>query len=399
MNKIAIGGSHYIACNALFHLIEIGIDKQNILVCKSNRDNSENTWQRSLIYSAKKLDIQIVSLDELYEVDDLIFFSLEFDQIIKIKKFKSARFFNIHFSLLPKYKGMYTSCLPLLNGDSESGVTLHKIDEGIDTGEIIDQLSFPIPLEMNSFALFNQYHHSAFDIFKRNIKPILERNELSFPQSGLNSTYFSKKAIDFSIIAIDFKKTAFQCHNYIRAFSFRPYQLPQLGDFKISHSKITANRSILKPGEFHEVNSKKRIFATIDFELEVYHDQLDGILKSASENDLPALEELALEGYNLMEKNNMGWDALIVAAFNNSYEVLDYLLNQGADPNTVNNNGTSVLMYAMTSASQSGDLRSMDRLIGAGAQPDHLDYKGTSLVKYADEYGNKDVIQFLKSIF
>ena len=39
---------------------------------------------------------------------------------------------------------MYTSCLPILFNEKESGVTLHKIDRGIDTGDIIDQITFPI---------------------------------------------------------------------------------------------------------------------------------------------------------------------------------------------------------------------------------------------------------------
>ena len=39
---------------------------------------------------------------------------------------------------------MFTSALPLINGEKETGVTLHKIDAGIDTGDIIDQIKFQI---------------------------------------------------------------------------------------------------------------------------------------------------------------------------------------------------------------------------------------------------------------
>lgn len=395
--KIALGGSHYVACNALYYLLELGIDKKDILVCKSNRDNSINAWQRSFNFCAKKLEIQTLSLDQLYEVDNLIFFSLEFDQILRTRKFKSARLYNIHFSLLPRYKGMYTSCLPLLNGDAESGVTLHKIDDGIDTGEIIDQILFPIPLEMNSFELFNEYHSKGFNIFKNNIKCILEGKEKSYPQSAVNSSYFSKNFIDFSSIDINFKQTAFQIHNKLRAFSFRPYQLPTLSDFQISHSKISSQRSQMTPGEFNEASSYKRVYATIDFDIEVYKDQLETILKASSENDIEFLQKRTKEGYNLMEKNNKGWDALIVAAYNNSYEVLNYLLDLGADPNTVNVNGTSALMYAMTNASQTNDLKSMKRLIKAGANVFHYDYNHISLLEYAKKYNNPYVAQFLIS--
>lgn len=395
--KIAIGGTHHLACKALSYLIELGIDKMDIFVCKSNRDNELNTWQRSLLYYANKLEIQVVSLDQLYNVKDLIFFSLEFDKIIRTKRFNSAKFFNIHFSLLPKYKGMYTSCLPLLNGDTISGVTLHRIDDGIDTGDIVDQISFPIPLSMNSFGLFSEYHNQGFNLFKNNIERILKGNEISFAQSALNSSYFPKNSIDFSNIEIDFKKTAFQVHNFIRAFSFRPYQLATISGFSISHSKISLNRSEKKPGELLELSHNKSVYSTIDFDLEVYKDQLDLILSASAKNNLSFIIRCVEEGYDVSEKNNKGWDPLIVAAHNNSYEVLDYLLDNGQDPNSVNVNGTSALMYSMTNACQSNDLKSMIRLIDAGAKIDYEDYRGVSLLEYASRLNNSKVIELLNT--
>ncbi|MFN3998525.1 formyltransferase family protein [Algoriphagus sp.] len=396
--KIAIGGSHQMACNALSYLIELGIDKKDIVVCKSNRDSEVNTWQRSLIFCAKKLEVDIVSLDKLYEVEDLLFFSLEFDQIIRTKKFKSAKFFNIHFSLLPKYKGMYTSCLPLLNGEHESGVTLHRIDDGIDTGEIVDQISFPLPLTMNSFELFNTYHLQGFDLFKRNIQQILIGQESSCPQSVLNSSYYPKGFVDFSQINVDFKKTAFQIHNFIRAFSFRPYQLATIEDFKISHSKITSKRSISKPGEITGNDPECCTYSTIDFDIELYPDRLDEILNASAENNLNFIQKCGKNGYNFLEKNENGWDAGIVAAYNGAYDVLDYLLKQGYDPNSVNVNGTSVLMYAMTKASETGELKSMIRLISSGADLHHCDFNHISLKEYGNKQNNSTVVEFLERV-
>ena len=48
---------------------------------------------------------------------------------------------------------MYTSYWPIKNGEKKSGVTLHKIDSGIDTGDIISQLSFDID-EDTLFSLY-----------------------------------------------------------------------------------------------------------------------------------------------------------------------------------------------------------------------------------------------------
>ncbi|MBQ8080233.1 MAG: hypothetical protein IJ236_09800 [Oscillospiraceae bacterium] len=74
----------------------------------------------------------------MYDTEDLIFLSAEFDRLIRPDKFRSQELYNIHFSLLPRYKGCYTSVHPLLHGDTTTGVTFHRIRRGIDTGEIID---------------------------------------------------------------------------------------------------------------------------------------------------------------------------------------------------------------------------------------------------------------------
>ena len=62
------------------------------------------------------------------------FLSLEFDQIIRPQKFADARLYNIHFSLYHIIGEMYTAVLPILYGETRSGVTLHRIDRGLIRG-------------------------------------------------------------------------------------------------------------------------------------------------------------------------------------------------------------------------------------------------------------------------
>ena len=98
-------------------------------------------------------NIEVVTLQTLYEINDLLFISLEYDEIIKPEMFETNELFNIHFSLLPAYKGVYTSIFPILNGEQYTGVTLHKIDSGIDTGAIVDQMKIEIKLTFTSSTL------------------------------------------------------------------------------------------------------------------------------------------------------------------------------------------------------------------------------------------------------
>lgn len=62
-------------------------------------------------------------------------------------------------------------------------------------------------------------------------------------------------------------------------------------------------------------------------------------------NNLKVLKQLFDKAY-LEDKTNEGWTPLIVACYNNSLEVVNYLLEMGADVNAINYKGTTVLMYA-----------------------------------------------------
>lgn len=393
---VAIGGSHKLACEALDFVINNKNGFEKILVCKSKRDIGEDGWQRSLSKLATLRNVELVNLEDLYLIENLVFFSLEFDVIINTSKFLSKELFNIHFSLLPKYKGMFTSCLPLLNGESHSGVTLHRIDNGIDTGNILDQYSFKIPLDMNSYDLFNKYHEEGISLFKRNFLKILNKSYSEIPQGIIGSSYFSKSAINFSTILVDLNKTAFEIHNQIRAYRFRPFQLPLINGKKVSHSKITDSKSLGKPGTIFFMNDCYFILNTIDYQIEIYFDLFDRIFEAAMNEDLDFLNYCKDLGYDISEKNNKGWDVLILAAYNERFRSMNWFLKNGINPNTSNYKGTTALMYSMTAASVSSNLEGIEMLIKFGANPYLCDHSGYSLHYYAKKYGNSKVIEFLE---
>lgn len=271
--KICIAGKNKIAVEALNHLIiELGYRVDNLLVCSNKNDNGVDSWQPSLKKKAEDMKVHDAELTELYDITDLVFISLEFDRIIKPDRFSSRRLFNIHFSLLPKYKGMYTSVFPLLNGEAESGVTLHFIDEGIDTGDIIDQLKFSIGLNDTCRDLYFKYLETGLKLFKKNINNLLSSNIVGKQQPSVSSTYYSKRSLDFKNISIDFNKTSFEIHNQIRAFIFKEYQLPIIHSYRITKSILTNDK--IKMNYFGD-EAKNIIISGIDgykIELETDHD-------------------------------------------------------------------------------------------------------------------------------
>ena len=123
---------------------------------------------------ANELNIKVNTLEDSYCIDNLLFISLEFDRIVNPNKFKTDKLFNIHFSLLPKYKGMFTSIMPILNNEKATGVTLHKIDKGIDTGEIIAQKEFEIDLMDNARDVYHKYIHYGILLLKECLEKLLK---------------------------------------------------------------------------------------------------------------------------------------------------------------------------------------------------------------------------------
>lgn len=260
--KLCIAGKNQIAVNATEYLInEINLSKNDLCVCCNKNDDGIDKWQPSLKLFAKKNNIPIYDLEQIYGFDDLIFISLEFDKIIQPVKFKSEKLFNIHFSFLPAYKGMFTSVLPIINGENFSGVTLHRIDEGIDTGDIIDQIIFSIELNDTARDLYFKYLEHGLELFKKNIGLIIENKFTSSPQNYIGSSYFSKKELDFNNIKINLNKSSFQIHNQIRAYIFQEYQLPIISGKKVTKSILTGEK-IEK--NFFEIRNKEIVLSGID---------------------------------------------------------------------------------------------------------------------------------------
>jgi len=100
---------------------------------------------------AKKNNINIVKVSKKnmkskfkYNEEDILL-SVGFRYIIPKNIFSMFKYaINIHPSLLPKYKGAYSGYAIIENGESETGITAHFIDDGVDSGDIINQIRIPI---------------------------------------------------------------------------------------------------------------------------------------------------------------------------------------------------------------------------------------------------------------
>ena len=110
---ICIAGKNQCSIDAIKILTKHEVAKKNIYILPNSNDKGQDGWQPSLKNYALKNKLNIVSINELYKIKELIFFSLEYEKIINVDKFISKELFNYHFSLLPRYRGCHTNFLQI----------------------------------------------------------------------------------------------------------------------------------------------------------------------------------------------------------------------------------------------------------------------------------------------
>lgn len=393
--KVIIGGKNNIAIDVVKHIILNYSDIELVAIFNRN-DVGIDTHQRSFKKYCLDNNIRFVSLEEAYTEKCDVFISLEFDQIIQPSRFGHKKLFNIHFSKLPKYKGVYTSSLPILHNESSSGVTFHFIDEGIDTGDVIYQKVFDIDLNETAKSLYSKYIRYGTKLVIDNIENILYGELVGKKQDAINASYYSKKSINYRNLEIDLNKTAIEIKKQIDAFSFRDYQLVELFSIEILGAEILDNFSKQKPGSIILETEQYIIIATVDYDLKIYKDCLEPLLKASASNNISKLKSL-LNPFNVNERNEKGWSPIIVAAYHGSYDAICYLLDNGARINDVNNKGTTVFMYAKDFALKDLNSLYLDKLITLGADVNLQDFSGLDVFDYVSLDGNEAHIQFMET--
>ncbi len=382
---ICLGGKNEIGVFGLQLLLK-KVNKENIRVVHNSDDPGYDTWQPSLIKFARQNNIDIISIEDFYNYDDIIFISLEFYKIIVPSRFSNSALYNIHFSNLPSYKGMYTSALPILNNEKEAGVTFHKIDAGIDTGEIIDQIIFPISNKDTARNLYFKYLSYSKKLFKKNLDKILTGKVKSRPQRSLGSTYYSKKAIDYKNLNINLLATADQIKNQIRAFLFPEYQVPRVYGYYVNDSVVKTTSSTNKPGKLLSVSDKELEISTIDYDLILHRDKNAELHCAASTNDLNLATQCIKSGANInMRMGGNGLTPTLIASYNGALDVLRLLINNGADVNISSYDGTTSLMYAMYNYESHNDKMVFELLKNNGANRELCDVNNKNLSDYLKE--------------
>ena len=121
---------------------------------------------------------------------------------------------NVHGSLLPEYRGAAPVQRSIIDGKDKTGITIMRMDEGCDTGDMIAKAEIEIPLNMNCGELFEKMGQVGADLLLKTLPAIKDGTAVYEKQDNEKATYAPK--IDKSELALDFGKPAKELHDLIR---------------------------------------------------------------------------------------------------------------------------------------------------------------------------------------
>lgn len=157
-------------------------------------------------------------------------------------------FINLHPSLLPRYRGAAPIPRQLMDGCTESGVTVIKMDKGVDSGDILNQIRVEVGPEETAGELETRLSSLGADLVYKTIIEIKEGRVKNQPQNeNLASVAPKLTAADRDI---DWQKSAQEIHNRIRALSPEPGAITYFRSNRliILRSRILNEKRNLKPG-------------------------------------------------------------------------------------------------------------------------------------------------------
>jgi len=221
--KVVLCGFNWVGCKALDILLRRGVE---IFVYTHNNEYHVP----SLINMCKKRHVsfstETISEGNLPFLPDVIC-SIYYRNMIKTKVIElcKRKIFNLHPSLLPKYRGCSSLTWAMINGDSDAGFTYHYIDEGCDTGNIILQEKIRIEDWDTQESLYMRTMFLGISRFERALDRVTSGHP-GYPQSG-DGSYYSRGCPHGGEINPDWDYEAKE--RFIRAMIFPPYPLARFG--------------------------------------------------------------------------------------------------------------------------------------------------------------------------
>ena len=152
-----------------------------------------------------------------YQAD--IFLVAAFGQIVSKEILDIPKFgcINVHASLLPEYRGAAPIQSAILDGKAVTGITIMRMDEGIDTGDMICRVEIPITAEETGGSLHDKLAAAGGPLLLEAIKQIEDGTAVYTPQNHEEHTY--AKMLRKELGKLDFTEPAEKLERYIRGLN------------------------------------------------------------------------------------------------------------------------------------------------------------------------------------
>lgn len=205
---------------------------ENVVLVATHADHPEEVqWFPSVAALARSRGIEPAIFEDPRDLESVarvrsaapdLLFSVYYRAILPREILALPRLgaYNIHGSLLPKYRGRAPVNWAVLNGETRTGATLHVMTEKPDAGDIVDQEPVPIEPDDTAFEVQRRVTAAAVRLLERRLEELKAETAPRRPQDEAAATTFGTRRPEDG--NIDWAKTAKQVHDLVRAVT-HPY--------------------------------------------------------------------------------------------------------------------------------------------------------------------------------
>lgn len=229
MTSAVVFAYHNVGVRCLEVLLAHGIDVRLVV---THRDNpAENIWFASVAEMARTRGIPVITPDDpntpettamVRELAPDFLFSFYYRHMLKRDLLITPRLgaYNMHGSLLPKYRGRVPINWAIIHGETETGATLHAMTEKPDNGAIVMQKAVPIGIDDTAQDVFKHVTDAAVGALAAALPALVAGTAQHMPQDLSKGAYFGGRKPEDG--RIDFSWPARRIHDFVRALT-RPY--------------------------------------------------------------------------------------------------------------------------------------------------------------------------------
>lgn len=296
--RVVLLGGKDLAVQCLESMLRMpDVEVVGVIPCAYD-DPAEEHWYPSLCRRARDLGLPVHqprSVNDtgfrpvLAQLQPDVLLSIFYDKILRppVLALPRVAAVNLHFGLLPFNRGSFPIPWAIIDGNA-AGVTLHHMDPGVDTGDIVAQVAVPVAEHETARDIYDRCTQAGRYLFEGNFPLVLEGRAPRRQQPGEGGTYY-RPGYPFDRW-VDWSQPAETLSRFVRALTFSPHPGARSAftgrEFEVRHPVWVTHGGAQSPaGTVLSVDARWATIATGDGSLRVQTMCVDG-------DELPAQEAL-----------------------------------------------------------------------------------------------------------